>query len=115
MHLMAVAFSLYPDILGRVLSAFLREHAAVPVEIIRDGVECGDLRDVSPVHAWWSILGLCLFSLNMKEIMQHAELGGVPFESFDPDERKSHVLDLLMRGMARGAGGGPKSRRRGNS
>jgi TetR/AcrR family transcriptional regulator len=104
MQLMLKAFTLHPRLLGRVLGTFLPSQQLIPLEVLQEGMDRGDLRRAHPLHLWWSILAVCLFSLTMKDMLGHNALYGGALPAFDLRERRAHILDLLLRGLARPEG-----------
>ncbi len=100
MQLMILAFSQHPDLLGQVISSVLQEGSIIPLDVLAEGMQRGELRPMHPVHAWWSILGLCLFSLNIRGILSQVQRSKVPMPAFDLKERERQIMDLLVNGLA---------------
>ena len=109
MRLMGLAFAMHGDLLGQALSGFLRARALVPLEILAEGVKRGDLRTGNPIHAWWSIMGLCFFSLNLAEVTARLRLGIIPLPKLDLKTRRREIVELLMQGLAPDGAGRSKS------
>ncbi|MFH0953079.1 MAG: TetR/AcrR family transcriptional regulator [Verrucomicrobiota bacterium] len=100
MRLMLLAFSVHGDLLGQTLAGFLKSRVLTPLEILREGMQAGELREIHPVHAWWSIMGICLFNLQVKDIIPYMTLKSAPIPPFDPEERRAQIVDLLVHGWA---------------
>ena len=60
----------------------------------------GKLWRLHPVHAWWSIMGLCMFSLLTRHLPLQIDLPSIPFPPFNLAERKRRIVELLMHGLA---------------
>ena len=71
MRLMAIALSLHPELFGKTLSGFLPGQTLVPIEVLAEGIHCGELRQAHPMTLWWSVMGLCLFSLLLHPALPH--------------------------------------------
>lgn len=100
MRLMLLAFSMHANLLGEAIGILAREHDLVPIELLREGVGRGELAPMHPVHAWWSVMGLCLFSLHVKEIVPFIVSKHLPIPPFDLEERRKQIVDLLVGGWA---------------
>jgi TetR/AcrR family transcriptional regulator len=100
MRLMLLAFGMHPDLMGRAITAIAREEPLVPLQVIQEGMERGELARMHPIHAWWSITGLCLFNLHVKEIVPFMAGDRLPIPPFDLEERRKQIVDLLVDGWA---------------
>lgn len=104
MRLMLLAFSMHPDLLGQAIEAVAGEEPLVPLQVIQEGMERGELMRAHPVQAWWSIMGLCLFNLHVKEVVPFIGEDRLPVPAFNLEERKGQIVDLLVDGsVLRGA------------
>lgn len=105
MRMMTLVVAFHADLMAEVLSSFLREHRSlVPLEVIREGVQIGDLRPVAPIQVWWSLIGVCLFSLYARDVVDRIPPASLPFPVPSFEERKRAIVDLLSDGMvAQGA------------
>jgi len=109
MRLMAIALSLHPELFGKTLSGFLPGQTLVPIEVLAEGIQCGELRPAHPLTIWWSLMGLCLFSLLLNPVLPHFRPQGVPLPPMDLPARRAQILELLLQGLARPAQGDIKS------
>ena len=109
MRLMAIALSLHPELFGKTLSGFLPGQTLVPIEVLAEGIGCGDLRKTHPMTMWWSIMGLCLFSLLLNPALPHLHPRGLPLPPMDLPSRRAQILELLLNGLVRPAKGDPKN------
>ena len=109
MRLMAIALSLHPELFGKTLSGFLPGQTLVPIEVLAEGIECGEIRKAHPLTLWWSVMGLCLFSLLLNPALPHIHPHGLALPPTDPPARRAQILDLLLHGLARPAKGEPKA------
>ena len=100
MRLMFFTLLLYPALFTEALRSFVKEQPVVPIQILQDGMNSGELSRMHPLQAWWSILGLCMFSLLTRDVVPNvgSQLAGVPL--FKVGDRKTQIVDLLMRGLA---------------
>jgi AcrR family transcriptional regulator len=100
MRLMALALILHPGLFAEAMNTVVKEEVLVPLEVLREGMKTGELRRRNPVHAWWNILGLCMFSLLARDLPLQIHLPSIPLPPFNPAERKQQIVELLMQGMA---------------
>jgi TetR/AcrR family transcriptional regulator len=100
MRLMLLAFSAHPELLGKALASLVKEGSLVPLDVLREGMVAGELRGMHPVHAWWSIMGICLFSLQVKDVVAYIDPKSATIPAFDLDQRRAQIVDLLVHGWA---------------
>jgi TetR/AcrR family transcriptional regulator len=105
MRLMAIALSLHPELFGKTLAGFLPGQTLVPIEVLAEGIQRGELRKAHPMTIWWSIMGLCLFSLLLNPALPHFRPRGFPMPPMDPPARREQILALLLNGLALSAKG----------
>jgi len=109
MRLMAIALSLHPELFGKTLSGFLPGQTLVPIEVLAEGIQQGELRKAHPMTIWWNIMGLCLFSLLLQPALPHFHPQGLALPPGNPAARREQILELLLHGLARPAQGDKKS------
>jgi TetR/AcrR family transcriptional regulator len=102
MSLIWLAVSRHPDLFGRALNRIVAAHDLVPLEVISDGMRKGELRSLHPVEAWWSIVGMCLFSLQVRDVLRHVSPASISKPSSTLEERKEQILKLLLEGITAG-------------
>ena len=100
MRLMAIALSLHPALFGKTLSGFLPGQTLVPIDVLAEGIQCGEFRKAHPMTLWWSIMGLCLFSLLLNPVLPHFRPRGIAMPTADLPTRREQILALLMNGLA---------------
>ena len=100
MRLMSVALNLHGGLFGQALSSALKDQTLLPLNVLEDGIAQGELKRVHPLHAWWSVLGLCFFSLSVAEVMAHVEVPTVRLPPFDLKDRRTQIVDILTDGLA---------------
>ncbi|OGV64028.1 MAG: hypothetical protein A3K19_04480 [Lentisphaerae bacterium RIFOXYB12_FULL_65_16] len=100
LRLMALTLNQHPDLLGQVLDDVVAKIPPVPVLILQEGIDRKELRRMPPIHAWWSILALCLVSLQVQAVMRHIRSPVIPSPPPGMAERRTRILDLLMNGLA---------------
>ena len=94
---------------GRRLKAALESSEPTPprtmVERIGRAAEAGEIRPVDPRHTMLSIISLCLFFFVATPTVEMIE--PTAEEDFDRflEDRKAHLLDLLLRGLKVREGG----------
>ena len=108
MRLMAIALSLHPELFGKTLSGFLPGQTLVPIEVLAEGMQRGELRQAHPLPTWWSIMGLCLFSLLLHPALPFFHPRGMELRKMDPPARRAQILDMVMNGLVLPAKGDKK-------
>ena len=99
MRLMAIALSLHPALFGRTLTRFLPGRALIPLDVLAEGMARGELRRAPPFDAWWSILGLCLFSLLLQPAVRHLSPPRPRPPALSLTGRRDQIVELLVRGL----------------
>jgi TetR/AcrR family transcriptional regulator len=100
-RLMAVALSLHSDLLAEALNSLMKHKMIGPIEILQEGVKKGELRRMHPLQAWWSIIGLCMFSMLSQDVIPPLASRMAAMPPFNSGNRKAQIVDLLMNGFAR--------------
>jgi TetR/AcrR family transcriptional regulator len=100
MRLVVQMINMHPDLMARAMSAVLSEQKLVPLEILAEGVACGQLRPVQPLQAWLSIVSLSVFSVLIRDVLGHVAGGILPLTTADLEERRHRITDLLVHGLA---------------
>lgn len=100
MKLMADAIISHPEVVGQVISGLVREQAAIPLQILQEGVRRGEIRAGSPLQMWWGLLGACMFSLKMREVVSHANLAASPFPVPALEASRQELIEMLSAGLA---------------
>ncbi|MFH1022669.1 MAG: TetR/AcrR family transcriptional regulator [Planctomycetota bacterium] len=100
-RLILVAISMHQDRFLKALRKFIEgRKSLVPLDVLREGQERGEIRPGHPLFLWWSILGASIFSLEMANLA--GELAGsVPLPPVpDPAARRALLADFLERGLS---------------
>ncbi len=100
LRLMSVAITLHGDLLGRVVEDVAREGSLVPLEVLAEGITRNQLRAAHPIQVWWSILGVCLFSMHMGEVRKHIDHTKLPMPLPDFGQVRKEVINLLCDGLS---------------
>lgn len=95
MHLLVIALNLYAALFGQALNSILAEERLVPLEVLDEGMARRELRRLPVMEAWWHILGVCLFSLQIGTVMRHVNPQAIPIPLAALAERRARVLELL--------------------
>ena len=103
MRLMVTVFSLYYDLLAKILHGFVKEENVAPLVIIRDGIKRGEFKTFAPIQLWWSILGMCMFTMQAREIAVRLQKEDLPWQAPSLAERKRQIIEILISGLAAGA------------
>ncbi len=111
MQLIFLALNHFPALFGGALSAFLRTHALVPIEILNEGMARNELRRMNPIQTWWCILGMCVISLNMHRAVPSVDRAAVPIPIPRLEETKQQIADILESGIAVSGAGARGTRR----
>lgn len=100
MRLMAIVLTLHSRVLIETLSGFVAHRAIVPFEVIQEGMQKGEFKQAHPIQAWWSIIGLCMFSLLSQNVIPQVATKLANLPPFNAGNRKTQIVDLLMNGIA---------------
>ncbi|OQA24061.1 MAG: HTH-type transcriptional repressor NicS [Verrucomicrobia bacterium ADurb.Bin345] len=110
-QLMAHALLAESAQLAVAASSFLRTGSATPLLVLQEGISRRELRAMHPLHAWLSIVGLCVFSLMTRDIGARLRPEADPtFPALGLADRRREILALLVNGLA--SRGGKKVRGR---
>lgn len=100
MRLMARALLMDPGRLAGVIGGFFRAGAVVPLLVLQEGVERGELRKIHPIHAWLSIAGLCTFSLFTQDVVPRLKFLAADLPPLTLEDRRREIVALLVKGLA---------------
>lgn len=100
MRLMAIVLTLHSPVLIETLSGFVAKKAIIPFEVIQEGIQKGEFKQAHPIQAWWSIIGLCIFSLLSQNVIPQVATKLTNLPPFNASNRKTQIVDLLMNGIA---------------
>lgn len=100
MRLMIVVFSLHCDLLAEILRGFIMDQKVTPLSVLREGIRRGELKPLTPIQLWWSLLGMCMFTLQAQEIASRLDKDKIPWALPPVRERKKQIIELLLSGMA---------------
>ena len=100
LRLIVMMLTLHPDRFGQALKTLLGEQPPVPLEVLQEGIAAGELKPMHPLQAWWSMMGLCVFSLQVRELLPHLNtpLQTLPFPPPDLARRQEEIVELLLNG-----------------
>ncbi len=104
MRLIIHVLTLHADVLGQVIGRLAGEKTLIPLEVLDEGMKRGELRAGHPLHVWWSIIGMCMFSMLLKDVVAHIGSGSLPLPPADLKERRNHIVQLLVHGLVQPAG-----------
>ncbi len=99
LKLMGVVITLHGDVLGQVIQEFVKERVLVPVQTLQEGMALGQLERRHPAQVWWSILGMCLFSLQVRAVAKHVDASALDLPWPDLPEARKDIVDLLCDGL----------------
>jgi len=111
MRLMVTVFSLYCGLLAKILRGFLKEQNVAPLTIIQEGIQRGEIKPFAPLQLWWSILGMCIFTMQAQEVAARIQEEGLPWHVPSMTERRNQIIEILISGLAAGNGTGHASAR----
>jgi len=100
MRLMALTLTLHPKLFAEALNTFVQGKVLIPLEVLQEGMSNGELRRMHPVHAWWSIMGMCMFNLLARDLPLRITLQSTPLPPFNPTDRKQQIVEFLVQGLA---------------
>jgi TetR/AcrR family transcriptional regulator len=100
MRLMADAIISHPEVLGQVIRGFVQAKTLFPLQILHDGMARGEIKPASALQMWWSLLGACMFSLKMREVIPHANLAAAPFPVPAMEAARTEIIEMLSNGLA---------------
>lgn len=98
--LMGLTLSRHPELLGRALNRIISERDLVPIDVVAEGMRRGELRRGHPVEVWWNIIGMCLFSLQVLDVLRYVSTVPAGRLPLDLNERKKQILNVLLEGCA---------------
>jgi TetR/AcrR family transcriptional regulator len=99
MKLMALALVRHSDLVAQGLESVIRDRVLVPIDVLQEGIQRGELRPVHPLQAWWSILGMCLFTLEMREVARHVDPSILPLPVPDPVVTREEMINFACHGL----------------
>ncbi len=102
LRLMAVALILHAEVLSRIIQDFAEQKVLLPLDILQEGIRCGQLKPRHPAQVWWSILGMSLFSLMARDVTQHIDPSQLRIPLPDSLQTRKQIIDLLCSGLAMG-------------
>ncbi len=100
MRLMEVAISLHAELFANIIGTIFQKRAAIPLQILEEGIAMGQIRPMNPIQIWWSILGMCVFSLHMIDVFSHMQSDILPIPVPDLETRRKGIVDMLIRGVS---------------
>ena len=104
MRLISMALVTHPELLAEVINALLQDGPPLPLRLLAEGAARGELRPGNPLQAWWSILGLCLFTLHSQDVVDRIDPRIAPVRLPGPEERRRFIVELLVNALvAKGA------------
>src|SRR5262249_20734944 len=98
------------ELVAESIQRFVQEGRPLPLDVLMEGLSKGELRPAHPLQTWWSIVGMCVFSLEMREVTRHVDPRKLPVPLPRPGETRDQIVRLVCDGLARPA----KTRRRRN-
>lgn len=99
MRLVEVVTSLHAELFAKIVGDFFREKMAIPLQILEEGIASGQIRPINPIQIWWSILGMCTFSLHMVDVFTHLRKELLPITIPDVETRRKAIVDMLINGI----------------
>jgi TetR/AcrR family transcriptional regulator len=105
LKLMGVVITLHGDLLGQVIQDLVQERVVLPVQTLQEGMALGQLQRRHPAQVWWSVLGMCLFSLQVRAVTKHVDASALHLPWPDLPQARNDIIDLLCDGLV------PASRR----
>ncbi len=99
MRLMALTLTLHPKLFAEALNTFVQGKVLIPLEVLLEGMDKGELRRMHPVHAWWSVMGMCLFNMLARDLPLEIRLQATPLPPFTPADRKKQIVEILAQGL----------------
>jgi AcrR family transcriptional regulator len=100
LRLMALAIVLHGKLMGQCLQPIISERIPLPIVVLREGMDAGELKKEHPVAAWWNIISLCVFGLFMKDVVAGIDWTAMPVAAPDVKKRRDQIVELLADGMA---------------
>lgn len=99
MRLIGNGVSLHAQIFAQVLNDLPHRRPLLPLDVLREGMDNGELRCMNPLQAWWGIIGMCMFSLYIEDVLPHVRASNIPFELPELQARRDQILEVLLDGM----------------
>lgn len=111
MRLMINVFNLHPGLMAGILQEFIKDRKVLPLSILQEGIIRGEIRSFAPIQLWWSLLGMCFFTLQADEIASRFDKKVLPWDLPRFEERKKQVINILLSGLAVNKKAGRKNNR----
>lgn len=105
MRLMGVVFSLHPQVLGQILQGLALSVRLLPLDVLKEGMDQGELKRANPLQIWWGILGTCVFTLFMDKVVLHVNPAALPAKIPLPAEHRSQIIEIFSHGLGKDARG----------
>ena len=100
LRLISLAFNLHPGLFGQAVHALISRQFPYPLKVLREGIAQHQLRSVHPLQGWWHIIGVCLFSLKLRDVLAHVDATSTGISFPDPATQRQVIIETLVHGLA---------------
>lgn len=102
MRMMGIVHTLHADVLSEVILAVFKEQVPVPLQVLQEGIALGQLKPLHPIQMWWSVLGVCVFTLFMSQVVARLPADAAPVPLPNLADVQEQIIELLSSGLATG-------------
>jgi len=103
MLLMMQVFNMHIRLLADIILDIISKKQPLPLMVLQEGMLRKELKPFSPLPLWWNLLGMCMFTIQAREIA--ARLNQKDLRRALPRlpslaKRKKEIIELLLSGLA---------------
>ena len=99
MQFICVTAMLYPRLIRQVIQRLIQNGRLVPLEILQEGIDRGELRPMHPALMWWCIIGMCMFQLRMRDVLSGLDEKFLPARLAHRGEILEFIKQLAINGV----------------
>jgi hypothetical protein len=101
LRLVGLALAQHPEVLSEAVRGSFHRGIPLPMRILLDGIEKGELAPLHPVQTWWGMLGMCLYSVYMYRAFTERTQDALPIPLPTAEQRHEQIVQTLLHGLSR--------------
>ena len=82
-----------------MIQDLIQEGSLLPITVFQEGMARGELRETHPVQAWWSLLGMCIFSFLRRDVVKHVSSSTMLLPPPEWRQGRQQIKDILSNGL----------------